>query len=192
VSVAISLPQVTAPPGAVTGSRKTSFQELAHRMCASAFFRMGLHPVAAFVVTSSGTTQRQRERAGTALPQTSPDSRPLSTCGTLPLRGFSITWRTRPGTGYQPEPPEAPRLVMDFVPSFTSLEGVTPRDRSLYVPGSRHGHSYRRACVSAGPRAFRGQKLEAPPYPRAIVFCSMAPSPKELTGKGFFIRPSHG
>src|SRR5215210_4766330 len=95
---------------------------------------MGFHPVAAFVVTSSGTTQRQRERAGTALPQTSPGFRPLSTCGTLPLRGFSSTWLTTPGTGYQPEPPEAPRLAMDSIPSFTSLEGVTPRDPVALCP----------------------------------------------------------
>jgi len=77
---------------------------------------------------------------------------------------------------------------MSFLHPVTSLEGDTPRARSPYVRGSRHRHSHH-GSAGLRIRAFGGQKLEAPPYPRAPGFCGSAPSPDELTGKGFLFAP---
>lgn len=90
-----------------------------------------------------------------------------------------------------PAAAEVPVLALIFVQPVTSLAGVTLPAWLLYVRASRRG------IVSVGIRQLpesttisggRTQKLL--PYPPAQGFRSSAPSPIELTCKGF--RPFRG
>ena len=93
--------------------------------------------------------------------------------------------------GYQPgtaEPPAAavdlPGLVMVSAMMLTLLGGPTSGP-SLYVS------TFRPSIVSAGTAGdFWGSKLEASPYPRAMIVRDSVPSPSQLTPKRF--RAFHG
>jgi hypothetical protein len=167
-------PQNILPPGKVFCSRITSVQEIGVNGLPQCGFSSRRHvietgkiPVTAFVVASPcGVCPAPpvSTRTATPLPCSVVAGLPPSpTCGTLPDVQHFKHLDIIPGTGAQPPDAEAlPELVMVFVRSVTSLEGVIPRTlRRMAVLPQRH--SFREAL--GGHSRFRRAETESSRLP---------------------------